>query len=66
MNKESIRPLAVGAREAARAIAVCPRTLHTLTKTGQINAARVGRKLLYSVIELERFLDARTRQGGAE
>lgn len=29
-----------------------------------INAARVGRKLLYPVVELERFLAARTREGG--
>ena len=53
---QQIEPLAVGAREAARLLSISERSLWSLTKDGKIHAARVGRKLLYSVDELKRFV----------
>jgi len=56
---QQIEPLAVGAKEAARLLSISERSLWTLTKDGKIHAARVGRKLLYSVDELRRFVSGK-------
>ena len=43
-------------RRAAQALSVSPRTLWTLTKSGQLPCVRVGRRLVrYRFIDLERF-----------
>jgi len=49
--------IAVGTAEAARMLSISERTLFSLTKNGQIRAKRVGRKLLYSVAELQKFVE---------
>ena len=56
---QQAQPLAVGAKEAARLLSISERSLWTLTKDGKIHAARVGRKLLYSVDELKRFVSGK-------
>ena len=53
---EKVERLAVSASEAAKMLSLSPRTLHQLTKDGEIRAKRVGRKLLYGIDELRRFL----------
>jgi len=46
--------LLLTAPEAARALAVSPRTLWTLTQTGEIPAVRIGpRSVRYAVADLE-------------
>ena len=47
------------AREAAQALAVCEKTLWTLTKTGQVSVVRVGRSVRYSPTDLEAFIASR-------
>ncbi len=55
--------LALRPREAAAMLSISPRTLYTLTRSGQIRAVRLsGSKqggLLYPRNELERFLSER-------
>jgi len=64
-RSEEPRPLAVGAKEAARMLGVSPRTLWTLTNAGEIPVARIGtngRSLRYRVVDLEAFLEAGLRR----
>lgn len=49
---------AVNLKEAARMLGVSERTLYTWSKCGKIRARRVGRKVLFPVAEIRRFLDA--------
>jgi excisionase family DNA binding protein len=51
--------LALGAREAARAIGVSARTLWTLTKRREIPHVRVGARVVYRVEALEAWLCSR-------
>ena len=43
-------------REAARMLAICERTLYTLTKAGAIPAVRIGRAMRYSVEDLRAWV----------
>ena len=45
-------PLLVDAAEAARLLAISPRTLWTLTRAGQLPAVRIGRAVRYAVADL--------------
>jgi len=54
---DPIEPIAVDSTQAAKLISVSPRTLHQLTKDGKIQVKRIGRKLLYGVAELKRFIN---------
>src|SRR5436309_3221584 len=54
---ESTRtPLLVDRREAARLLSLSPRTIFTLTKSGQLPSKRIGRNVRYSVDELVAWL----------
>jgi len=44
--------LLVTAREAADLLAISPRTLWTLTSTGEIACVRIGRSVRYDVADL--------------
>lgn len=57
---ESPKPLALRPREAAEALAICPRTLWRLTKEGDVPSIKLGRATLYSVAALEAWLEAKT------
>lgn len=55
-------PMLLTARDAANALAICERTLFTLTKRGDIRAVRIGTRVLYDPRDLRAFIDA--RKGG--
>ncbi len=57
--------LLLDAREAARALSICPRTLHTLTASGRIPAVRLGRRVLYPLAALQKFIDVETQAAPA-
>ena len=48
--------LAVGRIEAARLLSISLRTLDSLLARGELRGRRVGRRVLFPVEELERFL----------
>jgi excisionase family DNA binding protein len=56
-------PLLVGADEAARLLNVCSRTLWTLTNSGSLPHLRIGRRVLYPVDGLRRWIADRTSGG---
>lgn len=51
--------LALSYGEAARAVGCSPRTIWSACASGDLRAARVGRRRLIPVAELRRWLDAR-------
>jgi excisionase family DNA binding protein len=55
----ALAPTLVNIREAAKILTVSDRTVHTLTKMGQIPSIRVGRALRYSVDDLREYVDSR-------
>jgi len=55
-------PLLIGAREAARALSICQKTLWTLTKCGDIQCLRIGRRVLYDPAYLRAWIDS--KKGG--
>ena len=57
--------LALRPQQAAKALGISVRHLWHLTKEGRIPAIRAGRSVLYSVVELQRWL-APKQDGGAE
>lgn len=52
-------PLLVDAIEAARLLGISPRTLWTLTQSGEVRCKRVGRRVLYSRQALKDFADGK-------
>ncbi len=60
-NPPSDLRLTLRKREAANALGVSERTLHTLLKSGQIGSFKLDRIVLIPVAELEAFI---ARKGG--
>ena len=48
--------LLYSAAETAKALAISPRTLWTLTRDGGLRAVRIGRRVLYSKADLDTFI----------
>lgn len=48
--------LAVNERQAAELLGISPRMLWAIRASGQIRAVRIGRRVVYGVDELRRFL----------
>lgn len=59
------RKLALRPREAAAALSVSERTLWGWTRDGKVPHLRQGRNILYPVAALERWMDSRSKGGGA-
>ena len=55
-NDERSEPLAVNAKEAAALLGVSQRLLWSLTNAGQVPHVRLGRRVLYPVDELRKWL----------
>jgi len=53
---QNVPRLLVSPREAAKALAVCEKTLWSLTKRGEIPAVRIGRAVRYSMDELQAWI----------
>ena len=56
--------LLLDAREAAKALGVCAKTLWNATRPrGTIPSVRIGKRVLYSVLDLQRWIDSQTAEG---
>ncbi len=59
--QESPRPvILVDSREAARLLAISPRTLWQLTKLGTVPSIRIGRSVRYRVADLDNWAKKQT------
>lgn len=53
-------------REAAAALSICEKTLWSITRPrGDLPCVRIGRRVLYAVDELRRWIDAQEKGGEA-
>jgi excisionase family DNA binding protein len=52
-------PLLLTVRQAARALALCDKTLHELTKRGELPCIRYGRAVRYDVADLRAWIAAK-------
>jgi excisionase family DNA binding protein len=50
-------------RDAAKALAICEKTLWSLTQRGELQAVKIGRSVRYDPRDLAAFIDA--KKGGA-
>jgi excisionase family DNA binding protein len=50
------QPLLVGEREAAAMLGVAPRTIWSLADAGKLPSVRIGRRKLYAIETLRRFI----------
>ncbi len=48
-------PILYDRKLAARALSVCPRTIDSLVKDGDLRPVRIGQRVLFPFAELERF-----------
>ena len=61
-NSPTTPKLLLTADETARALAISPRTLWSLTKSGQLRSVRIGKKSVrYCVSDLEKFIERQKR-----
>lgn len=58
-TKQSNQPLALGRREAAKAIGIGERLLWTWTNMGRVPHKRIGTRIVYPVAALEQWLNER-------
>lgn len=55
-----VEPLLIPARKAAQMLSISSRYLYSLTKARQIGVVPIGRKRLYRVTDIQRFIDDRS------
>lgn len=58
---ETVPPMGVSAREAAKLLGVGERLLWAKTKTGEIPHLRIGRRVVYPVDLLREYIEAQAR-----
>ena len=58
----ALRPLAVGADEASRLLSIGRRLLWSLSVSSQIPSVRIGRRRVYRVVDLDRWLADRAKK----
>jgi|688.fasta_scaffold2368373_1 excisionase family DNA binding protein len=56
-NERKAEPLLITAKRAAELLNISTRHLYTLTKRGQIRAKLIGRKVMYRMADIQRFID---------
>lgn len=66
VQANKLEPLLVTAREAAKALAVSPRTLWGLTACGDLACVRIGRAVRYDIADLKAFIAKRKEPNGAQ
>ncbi len=59
-DDDQVVPLLVSAKKASKMLCISVRYLYTLTKQRQIRVVTVGRKRLYRIADIQRFIDERS------
>jgi len=63
-NPSTLPKLLLNAREAAKALSICPKTLWSMTAPrGDLPSVRIGRRVLYDPADLQRWIEAQ-KEGG--
>jgi excisionase family DNA binding protein len=56
-SEAKLAPMLITASQAAQLLNISPRYVYTLSKKGRLRAKRLGRKVLYRVSDIQRFID---------
>jgi excisionase family DNA binding protein len=56
-NERKAEPLLITAKRAAELLNISTRHLYTLTNRGLLRAKRIGRRVLYRMADIQRFID---------
>jgi len=56
-SEAKLAPMLITAKQAAQLLNISPRYVYTLSKEGRLRAKRLGRKVLYRVSDIQRFID---------
>ncbi len=51
-------------KEAAKYLAISPRTMWSLREAGEIPAVRIGRSVRYDIADLDEFIDKKRKAVG--
>jgi excisionase family DNA binding protein len=57
-TEQTIEPLLLTVRQAAKVLSISERTLFTLTQDGQIPAVRFGRSVRYDPVDLRAWINS--------
>jgi excisionase family DNA binding protein len=60
-DPQSVQPILLSLKDAARALAVSDRSLWEWTKAGKVPHVRLGRRVLYSPDDLRRWVEGQRR-----
>jgi excisionase family DNA binding protein len=52
---EKAEPLLISAKQASAMLGISQRHLYTLATTGELKPKRIGRRVMYRKVDLERF-----------
>jgi excisionase family DNA binding protein len=59
VDESQPEPMLVTAKHAAHLICISERHLYSLTQRGELKAVRIGRKKLYRMVDIQRFVEER-------
>ncbi len=57
-DSQSPQPLLVNARDAARMLAVCERTIYNLVERGELSIIHIGRATRFAVADLRAWIQS--------
>ena len=61
---DAMKPAVLSVEDAAKWLAISPRTLWTMTREGEIQHLRIGRRVLYPLEGLRAYISAHMTGGG--
>ncbi len=64
-EEDCVEPLLVDATKAAKLLCISKRYLYSLAERRQISVVAMGRKRLFRLADIHRFIDARTEEATA-
>jgi excisionase family DNA binding protein len=56
-SEAKLAPMLITAKQAAQLLNISPRYVYTLSKEGRLRAKRIGKKVLYRLSDIQRFID---------
>ena len=65
-KEQSLRPLLLSPRDAAKALSISEKTLFNYTKAGDIPVVRIGRAVRYSLDDLKAWIARRSEKKSKE
>jgi excisionase family DNA binding protein len=62
-QERKMEPVILTAEQTAKTLSISPRTLWSMTKQRAIQSIRIGRRVLYAVADIQKFIDEHRVKG---